>query len=91
MDTVDISVGTGGSGGNWEEVISRIREGCLTAYTDSSRDELGRVVGGWCGPRGAEGSVLVGTVATVWDGEIAGMRLALESLLEAPVLLVSVS
>ena len=59
------------------------------AYSDGSRDELGRVASGWCGPRGAEGCVLVGTVATVWDGEIAGMRLVLESLLVAPVLLLS--
>ena len=28
----------------------------------------------------------VGTVATVWDGEIAGMRLALESLPVVPIL-----
>ena len=31
-------------------------------YSDGSRDELGRVAGGWSGPRGAEGSVLVGMV-----------------------------
>ena len=37
----------------------------------------------------ADDSVLVGTVATVWDGEIAGMRLALESSPVEPVLLLS--
>ena len=31
----------------------------------------------------------MGTVATVWDGEIAGMRLALESLPVAPLLVLS--
>ena len=74
---------------DWEEAISRVGEGCLVAYSDGSRDELGRVAGGWCGPRGAEGSVLVGMVATVWDREIPGMRLALESLPVVPVLLLS--
>ena len=33
--------------------------------------------------------MLVGTGATVWDGEIAGMRMALESLPVAPMLLLS--
>ena len=89
VSTVDIGVGTGGSGGDWEEAISRIREGGLIAYTDGSKYELGRVAGGWCGPQGAEGSVLVGKEVAVWDGEIAGMRLALESLAVAPALLLS--
>ena len=74
---------------DWEEAISRVGEGCLVAYSDGSRDELGRVAGSWCGPRGAEGCVLVGMGATVWDGEIAGMRLALESLPVVHVLLLS--
>ena len=89
MATADLGVGSGGLGVDWEEAISRVGEGCLVAYSDGSRDESGRVAGGWCGPRGAEGCVLVGTVATVWDGEIAGMRLALESLPAALSLLLS--
>ena len=86
---LDLGVGSGGLGVDWEEAISRVGRCCLVAYSDGSRDELGRVAGGWSGPRGAEGSVLVGMVATVWDGEIAGMRLALESLPVVPVLLLS--
>ena len=86
---VDLGVGSGGVGGDWEVAIDRVGEGCLVAYSDGSQDEAGRVAGGWCGPRGAEGSVLVGRVATVWDREIAGMRLALESLPTVPVLLLS--
>ena len=87
--TADLGVGSGGLRVDWKEAISRVREACLVAYSDGSRDESGRVAGGWCGPRGAVGCVLVGTVATVWGGEIAGMRLALESLPVAPVLLLS--
>ena len=89
VDSIDIGVSTGGLGGDWEEAISTIGEVCLIAYTNDCRDELGRVAGGWCGPRGAEVSVLVGKVATVWDREITGMRLTLESLQVAPVLLLS--
>ena len=89
VTTADLGVGPGGLGVDWEEAICRVGEGYVVAYSDGSRDESGRVVGGWCGPRGAEGCVLVGTVATVWDGEIAGMRLALESLPVVPVLLLS--
>ena len=86
---MDLEVVSDGLGVYWEEAVSRVGEGCLIAYFDGSWDELGRVAGGWCGPRGAYGSVLVGTVATVWDGEIAGMRLVLESLPVVRVLLLS--
>ena len=89
VTTVDLGVGSDGLAVDWEEAISRVGEGCLVAYSDGSRDELGRVAGGWSGPRGTEGSVLVGMVATVWDRVIAGMRLALESLPVVPVLLLS--
>ena len=61
----------------------------MVAFTDGSRDDAGRVAGGWCDSRGGEGCELVGTVATVWDGEIAGIRLALESLPVAPLLVLS--
>ena len=89
VTVADLGVGSGGLEVDWEEAISRVGAGCWVAYSDGSRDELGRVAGGWCGPRGAERCVLVGMVATVWDREIAGMRLALESLPMVPVLLLS--
>ena len=79
--TIDLGVRSDGLGVDWEEAMSRVEEGCQIAYSDGSRDELDRVAGGWCRPRGAEGSLLVRTVATVWDGEVAGMRLAPESRL----------
>ena len=69
--------------------IECVRNGCVVAFTDGSRDDAGRVAGGWCDSRGGEGCELVGTVVTVWDGEIAGMRLALESLPVAPLLILS--
>lgn len=61
----------------------------MVAYTDGSRNEDGRVGGGWWGSRGAECYLLVGTIVTVWDGEVASMWLSLESLSVTPVLLLS--
>ena len=87
--TLDLGVGSDGLAMDWEVAISMVMEGCLRAYSEGNNDDLGRVAGGWRGPRGASGSMLVGTVATVWDGEIARMRLALESLPVVPVLLLS--
>ena len=69
--------------------MARVSSGVMVAFTDGSRDKTGRVARRWCGSRGGEGCVLVGSVATVWDGEIAGMRLALESLSVAPLLVLS--
>ena len=83
---VDLGVGVGGTSLDWERAIESARGGCVVAFTDGSRDEFGRVAGGWCDARGREGCELVGSVATVWDGEIAGMRLALESLPVTPLL-----
>ena len=46
-------------------------------YTDGSRDSDGRVGGGWHAPGNGAGSVAVGSIATVWDEEVAGIRQAL--------------
>ena len=89
LEVVDLGVGVGDSSRDWEEAIERVGAGCTVAFTDRSRDDAGRVAGGWCDTRGGEGCELVGSVATVWDGEIAGMRLALESLPVAPLLVLS--
>ena len=86
---VDLGVGAGAMSRNWEEAIERVRDGSVVAFTDGSRDDAGWVAGGWCDSRGGEGCEFVGTVATVWDGEVAGMRLALESLPVTPLLLLS--
>ena len=61
----------------WEAAISNAAGGKLVDYTDGSRDEDGRVGGGWYADGNGAGSVAVGEVATVWDGEIAGIRQAL--------------
>ena len=39
--TADLGVGSGSLVVDWEEAISSVTEGCLVAYSDGSRDELG--------------------------------------------------
>ena len=56
---------------------------------DGSRDEFGRVGGGWWGSRRSCRSMAVGSMATIWDGEIAGIHLSLESVAIASVLVLS--
>ena len=65
---VNLGVGAGGEAQDWDEAISRVAGGCVVAFPDGSRDESGRVAGGWCDSRGGGGCGLVGSVATVWDG-----------------------
>ena len=89
VEVVDLRLGGDASVGDWEAAIERARDGVALLFRDGSRDESGRVGGGWWGSRGGCGSVALGTVATVWDGEIPGMRLALESIAVASVLVLS--
>ena len=89
VDVVDLGLDGSASVVEWEEAIVRVSGGANLLFTDGSRDESGRVGGGWWGSRGGSGSEAVGTVATVWDGEIAGMRLALELVAVSPVLVLS--
>ena len=86
---VDLGVGAGGEAQDWEKVISSVAAGCVVAFSDGSRDESGRVAGKWCYSRGGEGCGLVGSVATVWECEIAGMQLVLEAQPVAPLLVLS--
>ena len=89
VGVVELGVGAEGSSQDWEEAIARVSGGCTVTFTDGSRDEAERVAGGWCDSRGVGGCELVGLVATVWDGEVAGLRLALESLPVAPLLVLT--
>ena len=72
-----------------EEVRFKVSDGCTVAFTDGSKDEDEKVAVGWCGSRAGESCELVGSVVTMWDGEVAGMTLLLESLTVAPLLVLS--
>ena len=58
----------------WERAIREAGEWRLVVYTDGSRVSDGRVGGGWHAPGNGAGRVAVGYIATVWDGEVAGIR-----------------
>jgi len=65
----------------WTEAINQAREYCdaTGVYTDGSMSEYGVVGAGWYveGRKGV-GEVTLGKLATVWDGEVCGVREALE-------------
>ena len=58
-------------------------------YTDGSRDGGGRLGGGWHAPGNGADSIAVGSIATVWDGEVAGIRQALRMTPEVDILVLS--
>ena len=89
VDVVDLGLSRDTSVGQWDGAIGRVRGCADLLFTDGSRDESGRVGGGWWGSRGGHGCVAVGTVATVWAGEIARMQLVLDSVAVTPVLVLS--
>ena len=60
----------------WEKAISLISR--TSMYTDGSRSEAGVVGGGYYLQQGQVG-VRVGTIATVWDREITGMKMGLKA------------
>ena len=61
----------------WTEAINQAREQCdaMRIYTDGSMNEDGMVGGGWYVEGGKKlGGVTLGKLATVWDGEVCGVR-----------------
>ena len=63
------------------EAINKAEGRSLVVYTDGSMYEAAQVGGGWFAGNAGGGSVVVGMVATVWDGEVAGIQ---QVLLMAP-------
>ena len=73
----------------WERAIEEAGAGRLVVYTDGSRDNGGRVGGGGHALGNGADSVSVGSIATVWDGEGAGIRQALRMTPEVDLLVLS--
>ena len=89
MDVIDLGPCKSSSPAVWEWAIREAGEGRLVVYTDASRDPGGRVGGGWHAPGNRAGSVAVGNIATVWDGEVAWIRQALRMAPEVDMLVLS--
>ena len=77
VDMVELGLCKSSTPELWEQAIKDTSQRRLVVYTDSSKDGDGRVGGGWHAPGNGAGSVAVGSIATVWDGEVAGIRQAL--------------
>jgi len=58
----------------WELAINEAREESIGVFTDGSMNEEGRVGGGWHVEGLAGSKEGMGRLATVWDGEVVGMR-----------------
>ena len=89
VDVVDLGPCKSSTSEVWERVIKEAGEGRLVVYTDGSRDGDGRVRGGWHALGNGAGSIAVGSIATVWDGEVAGIRQALRMAQEVDMLVLS--
>ena len=89
MDVVDLGPCKSSTSEVWERAIKGAGEGRLVVYTDGSRDGGGQVGGGWYAPENGAGSLAVGSIATIWDGEVAGIRQALRMAPEVDMLVLS--
>ena len=91
VDVVDLGPCKSSTPEVWERAIKEAGEGKLVVYTDGSRDIGGQGGGRWYAPGNGAGSVAVGSIATVWDGEVAGIRQALRMAAEVDMLVLSYS
>ena len=89
VDVIDLGPCKSSSPAVWEWAIREAGEGRLVVYTDGSRDGGGRVGDGWHAPGNGARSVAVGNIATIWDGEVAGIRQALRMAPEVDMLVLS--
>ena len=89
MDVIDLGPCKSSSPAVWEWAIREAGEERMVVYTDCSRDGDGRVGGGLHARGNGAGRVAVGNIATVWDGEVAGIRQALRMAPEIDILVLS--
>ena len=89
LDVVDLGPCKSSASATWEQVIKEAGEKRLVVYTDGSGDGDGRVRGGWHAPGNWAGSVAVGNIATVWNGEVARICQALRRAPEVDILVLS--
>ena len=89
VDVLDLGPCRSSTSKVWERAIKEAGEGRLVVYTDGSTAGDGRVGGRWHTLGNGAGSVAVGSIAIVWDGEVAGIRQALTMAPEVDMLVLS--
>ncbi|KAF8463325.1 hypothetical protein BDZ91DRAFT_796479 [Kalaharituber pfeilii] len=84
IEVIDLKLCKEDTPAKWEKAINEAKSDSVAISTDGSRSEEGGVGGGWCWRQvvagESEGSRWVGTKATVWDGEVSGMKNAVEAV-----------
>ena len=73
----------------WEEAIEKATVGHIKIYTDGCKDTDGAVGGVWWRSNGKFGARRLGTGATVWDGEVAGIEDGIRNCPRGPVWILS--
>ena len=89
VDVIDLVPSKSSTSVVWERAMREAGERRLVVYTDGCRDRDGRVGGRWHAPGNGAGSIAVGSIATMWDGEVAGIRQALRMAAEVDLLVLS--
>ena len=74
IPVVDLGVSVDAPRSAWEEAIGRATVGHIRIYTDGCKDADGAVGGAWWRSDGKLGARRLGTGATIWDREVAGIE-----------------
>ena len=74
IPVVDLEVSEDAPRWAWEEAIERAMVGHIKIYTNGCKDADCAVGGAWWRSSGKFGTRRLGTGATVWDGEVAGIE-----------------
>ena len=93
IEVIDLECDEKSSREEWKEAIEGATRNRTAIYTDGSKGEgtLGMVAGAWFEQEGRGQGTAVGTRATVWDGEIEGIKEAIRHCTPGPILILSVS
>ena len=91
VGVVDLQLGANAKPWEWEQAVVQVAGDRRVVFTDWSKGEgCDGVVGeGWFEDEEMKGNITVGSKATVWDGEIAGLQGALRMVGNTPVLLLT--
>ena len=91
IEVLDLECDEKSSREEWKEAIEGATRNRTAIYTDGSKAEgtLGMVARACFEPEGRGQGTAVGTRATVWDGEIEGIKEAIRHCTAGPVLILS--
>jgi ribonuclease HI len=90
IQEVDLKLSSEDPKEKWQRRISEVGEGAVVVFTDGSKIEGGGVGASWWDQERRKGyGIGLGKIATVWDGEVAGLRGALTHAPAKKILILS--